>query len=124
MNRRYITIILLISLALFCKGASLGMLAHTGMDHTSMEEEHSMSCCSEEMATSESGAHHDIPINSVSYVAISIVFFGVFLLSILTVYTIPYIHYVRSYLQARGSPNIFSSYIQLFRIGLLHPKTW
>lgn len=120
---KILTIVLLLSFALFCKGASLGMLGHQFTAHHHMG--HTADCCAEDIAGDPMASHHDIIIGLADLGMI-----GVFLLVLGVLFTRIRVYgnttsgTIQRLYASRGSPILFSYLHQFTTRGLLHPKTW
>lgn len=119
-----ISVLVILPLLFFCGGGSLGMTLHM-VDDTPHGQH---ACCG--VNEQDQGPVHVIdqhnPVSSIlTGVAYLLVSQHVFVSTVVTALLILLVHqYMRSIWRTRGSPQIFSPVIQLFRFGLLHPKIW
>jgi hypothetical protein len=120
----WVALLILCALLFFCKGASVNSILHSQMDHNSQNMEMS-SCCGESAAVS---MYHGIDIavlnsgNIALAMALVVVLLG--LIKVLESHALSIRSYVQAIRRALGSFLGFNYILQLFRIGILHPKIW
>jgi hypothetical protein len=115
----------------FCSGGLMGIVfsmdnMDIAMGHNT--ESHAMSCCS--VGNPLNSMDHNIPVLSVSIkkllkilMVIFIAFFIYFILKFLQLFY-PGYFYIQHIRRRYGGWHFFNTFVNLFRIGILHPKTW